>query len=300
MTGRSPSVREVNRNMPLFKQMTIAGVGLIGGSLALVAKRERLVNRVIGFGRTQANLDIAKARGMIDVATRDPEQAARGSDLVLLAVPILTMRATLENMLAHLAPAAIVTDVGSVKGWVVRELEPLIRPPATLVAAHPLAGKETTGAAAADPELFRDRRVIITPSATTSEAAIIKIEKLWTATGARVERMDPDLHDALLARSSHLPQIVSSALAAALLDERVGGLSAEEFGAGGLRDVTRLAGSSWEMWRDIFATNRNALRSALQRFAATFEEFERTIDAGDIEALETLFERGRRMRAKIR
>ena len=300
MTGRSLSVRELNRDMPLFKQMTIAGVGLIGGSLALVAKREGLVNRVVGFGRTQANLDIAKARGMIDLASRDPEQAARGSDLVMLAVPILTMRATLEKMLPQLAPDAIVTDVGSVKGWVVRELEPLIRPPVTLVAAHPVAGKETTGAAAADPELFRDRRVIITPSATSSEAAIIKIEKLWKATGARVERMDPDLHDALLARSSHLPQIVSSALAAALLDERVGGLSADEFGAGGLRDATRLAGSSWEMWRDIFATNRDALRSAMQRFGTTFAEFERTINAGDIEALETLFERGRRMRAKIR
>jgi len=293
-------VREVNRNMPLFKQMTIAGVGLIGGSLALVAKRERLVERVVGFGRTQANLDIAKARGMIDLASRDPEQAARGSDLLMLAVPIRTMRATLERMLAQLAPAAVVTDVGSVKGWVVRELEPLIRPPLTLVAAHPVAGKETTGAGAADPELFRDRRVIITPSTTSSAAAIAKIENLWEATGARVERMDPDLHDALLARSSHLPQIVSSALAAALLDERVGGLSAAEFGASGLRDATRLAGSSWEMWRDIFATNRDALKSAMQRFGATFAEFERTINAGDIDALEDLFERGRQMRAKVR
>jgi prephenate dehydrogenase len=296
----SHSVRGIKRDMPLFKQMTIAGVGLIGGSIALVAKRDRLVTRVVGFGRTQANLDVAKARGMIDLASRDPEQAARGSDLVMLAVPILTMRATLEKMLPHLAPAAIVTDVGSVKGWVVRELEPLIRPPMTLVATHPVAGKETTGAVAADPELFRDRRVIMTPSATSTAAAIVKIEKLWKATGARVERMDPDLHDALLARSSHLPQIVSSALAAALLDERVGGLSAAEFGAGGLRDATRLAGSSWEMWRDIFATNRDALRSAMQRFGATFAEFERTINAGDLDALEDLFERGRRMRARVR
>jgi prephenate dehydrogenase len=300
MTKPRSRWREGKQAMPLFEQMTIAGVGLIGGSLALVAKRERLVNRVVGFGRTQANLDIAKARGMIDLASRDPEQAARGSDLVILAVPILTMRATLEKMLPQLAPAAIVTDVGSVKGWVVRELEPLIKPPMTLVGAHPVAGKETTGAAAADPDLFRDRRVIITPSANSSAAAIVKIEKLWKATGAQVERMDPDLHDALLARASHLPQIVSSALAAALLDERVGGLTAADFGAGGLRDTTRLAGSSWEMWRDIFVTNRDALGSAMQRFAATFAEFERTINAGDIDALETLFERGGRMRAKVK
>ncbi len=284
----------------LFKQMTIAGVGLIGGSLALVARRKRLVGRIVGFGRTEANLDIAMARGMINSASRDPVEAAKGSDLLLLAVPIVTMRATLEKMVPHLAPDAVVTDVGSVKGWVVRELEPLINPPMTLVAAHPVAGKETTGAVAADPALFRDRRVIITPSAKSTEAAIAKIEKLWAATGARVERMDPDLHDALLARASHLPQILSSALAAALLDERVGGLWAAEFGASGLHDTTRLASSSWEMWRDIFVTNREALKSALKLFGATFAEFERMIEAGDIDALEKLFERGRQMREKIK
>ncbi len=283
----------------LFKQMTIAGVGLIGGSLALAARRKRLVGRIVGFGRTEANLDIAAARGMIDAASRDPAEAASGSDLLLLAVPIVTMRATLEKMLPHLAPDAVVTDVGSVKGWVVRELEPLIKPPMTLVAAHPVAGKETTGAVSADPALFRDRRVIITPSAKSTEAAIGKIEKLWTATGARVERMDPDLHDALLARVSHLPQILSSALAAALLDEQVGGLWAAEFGASGLRDTTRLAASSWEMWRDIFATNREALKAALKLFGATFAEFERMIEQGDIDALEKLFDKGRRMRERF-
>jgi prephenate dehydrogenase len=284
----------------LFKQMTIAGVGLIGGSLALVAKRDRLVDRIVGLGRTEANLDIARARGMIDGVARDPVEAARGSDLLVLAVPILAMPATLEKMVPHLGPGAVVTDVGSVKGWVVRELEPLIESPMALVAAHPVAGKETTGAVAGDAELFRGRRVIITPSAKSTESAISKIEKLWKATGAHVERMDADLHDALLARASHLPQILSSALAAALFDERVGGLRAAEFGANGLRDTTRLADSSWEMWRDIFVTNRDALKAAMNLFGATFAEFERVIATGDIDALETLFNRGRQMRAKIK
>jgi prephenate dehydrogenase len=280
--------------------MTIAGVGLIGGSLALVAKREGLIGKIIGFGRTEANLKTASARGMIDVASRDPAEAARGSDLLMLAVPIVTMRATLEKMIPHLAPDATITDVGSVKGWVVRELEPLVKPPMALVAAHPVAGKETTGAAAGDIDLFRGRRVIITPSSTSNDAAIGKIEQLWTATGAVVERMDPSLHDALLARASHLPQIVSSALAAALSDERVGGRLAAEFGASGLRDTTRLAGSSWEMWRDIFATNREALEAAMKLFSVTFAKFERAIAAGDIDTLEKLFDRGRRMREKMK
>ncbi|MGB6552996.1 MAG: prephenate dehydrogenase/arogenate dehydrogenase family protein [Candidatus Binataceae bacterium] len=284
----------------LFKQMTIAGVGLIGGSLALLARREGLVGRIVGLGRTQANLDVALARGMLDAATRDPAEAARGADLLMLAVPIRTMRATLEQMLPKLAPNAVITDVGSVKGWIVRELEPLIPAGMALVAAHPVAGKETVGAGSADPELFRGRRVIITPSAKSTADAVARVEALWTATGARVERMDPDLHDAILARASHLPQIVASALGAALADERVGGMLAAEFGASGLRDTTRLAGSSWEMWRDIFTTNRDAILAALKLFGSTVDEFQELIETGDMAALEKIFNRGRAMREKLK
>ena len=286
--------------MALFKKMTIAGVGLIGGSLTLVAKRDGLIDHIVGFGRTQANLDVAMQRGMIDSSSRDPIEAARGSDLLMLAVPIVAMRETLEKMIPHLAPDAVITDVGSAKGWVVRELEPLINPPMALVAAHPVAGKETTGAIAGDIDLFRDRRVIITPSAKSTAPAIDKIEKLWRATGANVERMDPDVHDAVLARASHLPQIVSSALAASLLDEHVGKLWAAQFGASGLRDTTRLAASSWEMWRDIFIANREALAAAMKLFGDTFADFQRAIDTGDMDALEKLFDRGRRMREKMK
>jgi prephenate dehydrogenase len=284
----------------LFKQMTIAGVGLIGGSLAMVARREGLVGRIVGLGRTQANLDVALERGMLDAATRDPAEAAHGADLLMLAVPILTMRATLEQMIPNLAPNAVITDVGSVKGWVVRELEPLIPAGMALVSAHPVAGKETVGAVSADPELFRARRVIITPSAKSTADAIARVEALWSAAGARVEKMDPDLHDAILARASHLPQIVASALGAALADERVGGMLAVEFGASGLRDTTRLAGSSWEMWRDIFITNRDAIVAALKLFGSTVDEFQELIETGDTAALEKIFNRGRAMRERLK
>ncbi|MDO8433091.1 MAG: prephenate dehydrogenase/arogenate dehydrogenase family protein [Candidatus Binatus sp.] len=284
----------------LFNQMTVCGVGLIGGSLALIARDAGLVGKVVGLGRSQANLDVALERKMIDIATRDPVEAARGADLIVLAVPILAMRATLEKMIAHTAPDAVVTDVGSVKGFVVRALEPLITGNRALVAAHPVAGKETTGAIAADTSLFRDRRVIITPSAKSTPAAINKIEQLWSETGACVEMMDAATHDELLARASHLPQIVSSVLGAALADERVGDKLAVEYGAGGLRDTTRLAASSWEMWRDIFITNREAIADALRIYGATFAEFQRLVETGDVERLEELFERGRRMRERIR
>jgi prephenate dehydrogenase len=284
----------------LFKQMTVCGVGLIGGSLALVAKRDRLVGRIVGLGRTQSNLDVAVKRGMLDFATRNPAEAARGADLIMLAAPIVTMRETLAAMIPYCAPDAVITDVGSVKGWVVRELEPLLPASMALVAAHPVAGKETTGAAAADKNLFRDRRVIITPSARSTKEATAKIEALWRATGAHVELLDPDEHDKLLARASHLPQMVASALAAALEGEKVGDQLALEYGASGLRDTTRLAASSWEMWRDIFATNRDSIAAAAKLFGGMFAEFERAIESGDMNELEKLFNRGRAMRERIK
>ena len=252
----------------LFRQLTIAGVGLIGGSLALIARKHGLVDRIVGLGRTQANLDIALERGLIDAATRDPVEAARGTDLLMLATPILTFPATLKAMTPYLPEDCVVTDVGSVKGWVVRELEPLLGPRMSLVGVHPVAGKEITGAIAADEELYRDRRVIVTPSARTTPEALAKVEALWRATGARVERMAPEVHDGLLARASHLPQIASSALAAALADEFVDGQWAASFGAGGLRDTTRIAASSAEMWRDICLTNRAAILEALRGFSS--------------------------------
>lgn len=283
----------------LFRQLTICGIGLIGGSLALSARRHGLTERIVGLGRTQRNLDIALERGLIDVATRDPATAARGADLLMLATPVMTFPATLASMAPYLPPDAMVTDVGSVKGWVVRELEPLLGPAMALVGVHPVAGKETTGAAAAEEGLFVNRRVIVTPSARSTPAAVEKVESLWRATGATVERMAPDVHDAILARASHLPQIAASALAAALESEEVDGRWAAGFGAGGLRDTTRIAASSAEMWRDICVTNQAAIVAALRLYRGAFEEFARAIEDGDVAALAALFERGRRMRERL-
>jgi len=210
------------------------------------------------------------------------------------------MPALLRTMIPHLPPHAVISDVGSVKGWVVRELEPLLKPGMSLVAVHPIAGKETTGAEAADRELFVNRRVIVTPSKTSTPDAIDKIEQLWRATGANVERMDPDSHDRILARSSHLPQIVASALAASLKDERVAGKLTADYGAGGLRDTTRLAASSAEIWRDICMTNREAIVEALRTFDATFAEFLKMVEAGDEQQITALFDRGRLMREQLK
>ena len=282
----------------LFRQLTICGVGLIGGSLALNARKHGLIERIVGLGRSQSNLDIAIARGLIDYATRDPIEAAQNADLVMLATPVMTFPATLAAMVPHLPSNAVVTDVGSVKNWVVQQLEPLLKPAMSFVGVHPVAGKETTGAAAAEEGLFVDRRVIVTPSALSSAEALEKIETLWRATGARVERMPPAAHDAILARASHLPQIVSSALACALAEETVEGRWAAGFGAGGLRDTTRIASSSPEMWRDICLSNCEAITGALRLYREWFDRFEYAVAARDEHALNELFARGRRMRER--
>jgi prephenate dehydrogenase len=284
----------------LFRQMTLCGVGLIGGSFALTARKLGLVERIVGLGRTQANLDVAMARGLVDEVTRDPALAARGADLVMLATPVMTFPETLAAMVPHLPEDAVVTDVGSVKEWVVHELEPLIGPRMALVGVHPVAGKETVGAAAAEEDLFMNRRVIVTPSGRSTPDAVAKVEALWRATGARVERMTSAAHDAILARASHLPQLVASALAAALEHEQVEGKFAIEYGAGGLRDTTRIASSSAEMWRDICLTNRTAILAALKLFRGTFEEFERVVERAEADELIALFERGRRMRERLK
>lgn len=283
----------------LFKQITICGVGLIGGSLALAARQHRLAERIVGLGRSEANLKIASERGMLDLGTRDPIAAAHGAELVMLATPIRLMPATLRAMREALPHDAIVTDAGSVKQWVIDHLEPELGTEMALVGAHPIAGKETTGAAAADPQLFVDQRVIVTPSMRSTPAAIEKIELLWRGVGARVSRMAPDFHDLILARASHLPQIVASTLAAALNNAQIGKEPAAAYGAGGLRDTTRIAASSADMWLDILVTNREAILGAVAEFRTVLDEFGSAIDNRDEVRLRAILEQGRAMRAKL-
>ena len=253
-----------------------------------------------GSGARRRISTSALARGLIDFATRDPAEAARGADLVMLATPVMTFPETLAAMIPYLPQDAVITDVGSVKQWVVRELEPLLGPQMALVGVHPVAGKETVGAGAAEAGLFVNRRVIVTPSRRSNPEAVAKVVALWRATGANVERMAPVVHDAILARASHLPQIVASALAAALEGEQVDGKIASEYGAGGLRDTTRIAASSAEMWRDICLTNREAIVAALELFRGSFDQFADAVERGDAAELMALFERGRAMRERLK
>lgn len=280
--------------------MVIAGVGLIGGSLGLAARRRSLVGEVVGYGRGEENLKTALARGAIDRYDRSPEEASRGADLVVLAVPVRSLCAVAERMLAYAKPDAVVIDVGSVKAPVVDSLAPLVTPPAAFVGCHPVAGTEHSGAANALVDLFDDQLCILTPIATTDADALARVRALWEGVGMRVETMSPAEHDRLLALVSHLPHVAAYALVSAIEAERVGGRDPLAYSGGGLRDTTRIAASHPEMWRDIFLDNRAEVLRAIDEFGAALGRLKQVMEREDAAALEAELARVRAARMRLK
>jgi prephenate dehydrogenase len=270
--------------MPLVERMTIAGVGLIGGSLAAAARAAGLVGEVLGFGRTARNLEVARERGLIDRIVTD-DAAAADADLVVLAAPVETCAALAARFRRHARPGTIVTDVGSVKASLVAALEGAWGG-AAVVGAHPIAGSEASGAAAAQAGLFRDRLCIVTPTPRTAPAALALVRALWEGVGARVEEMTPAAHDAILARVSHLPHVLAYALVRAVADRRREGRRLLDYVGTGFLDATRIAASPAEVWRDIALANRTELGAALAEFRAALDELVRLVEAGDADGLE--------------
>jgi len=271
---------------PLFGRLTVAGVGLIGGSLALAAREAGLVGEVVGFGRSEANLRVALDRGIVDRVARDPASAVAGADAVLLATPVGTCAALADAFRPHVGPHTLLTDVGSVKGSLVDALEARWPEPGRVVGAHPIAGSEIAGAAAARADLFRGRLCILTPTKTTQPEALGAVRTLWEGVGARVEEMDAALHDAILARVSHLPHLVAFALVDAVTGARAAGRPVAPYAGSGLLDTSRIAASSPELWRDIALANAGALREALAEFRAALDRLEQLVAAGDAAGLE--------------
>jgi prephenate dehydrogenase len=235
----------------------------------------------------------AKRRGIVDRATSDPVEAARDADLLVLAVPVRAISAVASQCVPALAPGAVVTDVGSVKAPMVRELDPLMLPGQHFVGAHPIAGTEEQGPAAADAELFQDQLCILTPSAHTDPGATDRIAALWEGVGMRVERMTPERHDEILAAVSHLPHVAAFALmhAVAFL-----GTDLSHYSGGSLRDTTRVAASSVEMWRDILLANADAVEAVLSRFTGEVERLREAIRRGDEIELTRLITEARALR----
>lgn len=270
----------------LFGRLTVAGVGLIGGSLALAAREAGLVGEVVGVGRSAANLRVASARGIVDRVETDPAAAVAGADAVVLAAPVGACAALAAAFRPHVAPGTLLTDAGSVKGSLVPALEAAWGDPGDVVGGHPIAGSEAAGAAAARADLFRGRVCILTPTPRTRPAALARVRALWEGVGARVEEMDARVHDEILARVSHLPHLVAYALVDAVAGARVEGRPVLGYAGGGLRDTTRIAGSLAELWRDIALHNAGPLRAALAEFRTALDRIEALLAAGDAAGLD--------------
>lgn len=281
---------------PEFGRLTILGLGLIGGSLAQALKQRGAVREVVGWGHREASLQLGRRLGVIDTYSLDLAEAVRGADVVVIATPTLVAETMLERLAPLLEAHTLVTDVASVKGNLLRAAERIFgAAPANLVLAHPIAGSEQSGVAAARADLFVDHRVILTPVATTAAAALERIRRLWALTGAEVLDMAVDQHDAVLAATSHLPHVLAYALVDALAASPRG-RDIFRFAAGGFRDFTRIASSDPQMWHDITLANREAVLAAIDLFGAHLAELRSAIDRGDGATIMASFQRAKAAR----
>jgi len=281
---------------PHFGRVTILGLGLIGGSLAKALKRLGAVDEVVGWGHRATSLQTGVQLGVIDRFTLDLAEAVNGADVVVIATPPLIAEAMLEQLMPLVAPSTIVTDVASVKGNLHRAAERIFgEVPPNLVLAHPIAGSERSGVAAARADLFVGHRVVLTPVPSTDPRALERIRAMWALTGAEVVDMTVERHDAVLAATSHLPHV----LAYALVDALVGDPSRRDilqFAAGSFRDVTRIAASDPKMWHDIAIANRPALLTAIDEFSSGLAALRAAIDRADGASLIATFERAKSAR----
>jgi prephenate dehydrogenase len=281
-----------------FERVAVVGVGLIGGSFGLGLKKARRCRHIVGVGRSKANLALARRRGAIDSMASDLGAAVAGADLVLVAAPVAQFGKILARIAKHLKPGAIVTDAGSTKRDVVAAARAALgRKSAQFVPGHPIAGAEKSGAAAASAELFRGRRVVLTPLRENRKKDIQAIASLWTAIGARVSRMTPREHDQVFAAVSHLPHLLAYALVSDI-SKRRNAASLFRYAAGGFRDFTRIASSHPEMWRDICIANRDGLLREAARFSGELRRFEKLLRRRDARALEKCFAGARAARER--
>lgn len=279
-----------------FQKITIVGVGLLGGSLGLAIRHRRLAQLVCGYARRSATIKECERIGAMDFATTDLLAAVSGADLVILCTPLAQMCSLVEQMRPALRRGAIVTDVGSVKSSVVAEIETLVaRAGGHFVGSHPMAGGERQGVLAARADLFADAICVTTPTRRTHPGALRRVEEFWKRLGARLLRTTPQMHDALVSRSSHLPHLLAATLANLVLDPK---LPAEQtkLCATGFRDTTRIASGSPEMWRDIALANRKHLSRAVADFVSELGKFQKVLKRGDARAVAEFLETAKQRR----
>lgn len=276
--------------------ISIIGLGLMGASLAMALRRRGYAGRLVAYARRPQTRAEALELRIVDEAFDDPDAAVREAGLVVLCAPIRTCADLAADIAPMLPPGALVTDVGSTKGWICRQMAGLL-PPGVFVGSHPIAGSEKQGLQAASADLYEGALTVVTTHLDVPEEAVERVAGLWTSTGARVSRMAPEDHDRLLARTSHLPHVAAAALAKA-----IGRDGAEQVGAfcgTGFYDSTRVASGSIDMWNDILTTNASAVAAELRAFKVEVERVYDDLQAGRYGDVARFLERAREARADL-
>lgn len=279
-----------------LNKITIIGIGLLGGSFALSLRRLGFTGVIAGVGRREENLIKAKEMNIIDEYSTIPAEGVAGADIVMLATPIGQFENIAEDIRYDLKKGAIVTDVGSVKGSLVEKLEALMPEGVSFVGVHPIAGKERAGFEAATSELFWGAKCIITPTSKTDKDALEHVTEMWKQLGCRVLHMTPQEHDQIYSAVSHLPHVAAYALVNSMLDLREDIL---DFGGKGLKDMTRIALSPTELWKDICEHNRDNVLKALNDYSAELSEMIKLFEKSDWRGLEAEFNKAKKARQRL-
>jgi len=285
---------------PQFKKLALIGFGLIGGSIARAVREQGLAGEIVTTEHTAKTRARVAELGIVDAVAETNAEAVKDADLVILCIPVGACGAVAQEIGPYLKPGAIVSDVGSVKCAVVKDMAPHLPADAHFVPAHPVAGTEHSGPDSGFAELFIDRWCILTPPEGTDPTAVEKLRAFWAALGAKVETMTPDHHDLVLAITSHLPHLIAYTIVGTA--DELGQVTSSEvmkFSAGGFRDFTRIAASDPTMWRDVFLANKDAVLEMLGRFNEDLSSLTRAIRHGDGDTLFNLFTRTRAIRRGI-
>jgi cyclohexadieny/prephenate dehydrogenase len=286
---------------PLFRRLTLLGMGLIGGSIARGAQaRGDIAGEIVANARSAKTLARVQELGIADRVEADPGHAVEGADCVILCAPVGSFAALAAAIAPHLSAGAILSDVGSTKQSVIRDVGPLVPAGVHFVPAHPLAGTEYSGPDSGFAELFHGRWCLLTPPAGTDPDSVSKIEELWRRLGSMVDIMEPAHHDRVLAMVSHLPHLLAFTVCGTaddLADETR--KQVLQYAASGFRDFTRIAASDPEMWRDVFLNNREALLEMLARFTEDAQAMARAVRWGDTAYIVDKIERGRKIRRSL-
>ena len=283
-----------------FKKITIIGLGLIGGSIGLALKRAGSTAQLIGSARSQKTLDVALERNLVERVEIDIVKSVEDADLVILATPLSSFKKIILKVSHNLKPGCIVTDTGSSKLKVIEELSNVIPMGVSFIPGHPIAGTELSGPEAGFAELFDDRWCVLTPTEDTNKDALNSIRLLWEEMGSKVEIMNPEHHDRVLAITSHIPHLIAYNIVGTANDlANVTNKEVVKYSAGGFRDFTRIAASDPKMWRDIFLYNDEAVLEMLSFFSKDLMKLKKAIEEKDSDLLQTFFENTREVRKNI-